>query len=83
MHSSLSSSKRLVRILRAIIFPMDSVLPAEVANLFHGGTVRRQLVRRDDIGLTVALQQLSEKIQCGLAVSALGNIAFQHLALMI
>ena len=83
MHSPLSSSKRLVRILRAIIFPMASVLPTEVASLFHGGTVRRQLVRRDDIGLTVALQQLSEEFQCGLAVSALGDIAIQHFALMI
>ena len=32
---------------------------------------------------TVALQQLPEEFQCGLAVSALGNIAFQHFALMI
>ena len=83
MHSPLSSSKRLVRILRTIVFPMASILPTEVANPFHGGTVRRQLVRRDDIGLTVAFQQLSKEFQCGLAVMALGNIAFQHLALMI
>jgi hypothetical protein len=82
-HSAFSSSKRQVGILSPIVRPAARFLPIRVANNFHCSAIGTSFVRHNYFWPAIALHCFSEKFQCCLAVSALGNITFQHLTFVI
>lgn len=82
-HGPFSSSKRQVRILCSIVQPTTGFLPSRSADLIECCAVGTQPVGHDHFGLSVLTHCFSEEFQRGFLVAALGNIAFQHLTLVI
>ena len=70
-------------ILSPVIQPTPGFLFVSIADDLHRGAVRPQLIGHDDMWWTKALHCFSEEFQCRFAVTALGDIAFKHLALVI
>ena len=82
-HGPLSSSKRQVRVLGAIVEPTEGFLSTGIANDLHGGAIGPQFVGHDNLRLAVTLHGIPEEFQRCFAIPALCDIAFQHLTFVI
>ena len=72
-----------MRILSSVVYPATCFLPVSISYDHHRCAVGTQFVRHNHFWPAVALHCFSEKFQCRFAVSALGNITFQHLTFVI
>lgn len=83
LYGSFSSSKRQVRILGPIVESAASVLFVGVADDLHRGTVGSKFVGHNDVRFAVPFHRFPEEFQCGLAIAALCNEAFENFPFMI
>ena len=82
-HRSLSSSKRQLAVLGPIVEPPPDFLGILVPDNLHCGPIGLQPVRYDHMRLPISLHRLAQKLQCSMAIPALGDIGFQHLTFVI
>ncbi len=83
LHRAFASSKRLVRVLDAVVEPPSRLLCFERAHFSERSSIRREAIGDHFVNFTVPLHQFPEEFQRRLLVSAFGNDCFQHFALMI
>jgi hypothetical protein len=80
LHGSFSSSKWLVRILRAIVEPTANFVTVGVSDLFHRCGIRAKPVGDGALGLAILLHDALQKLErCGL-VPLRRDHRFQDLA---
>ena len=82
-HRPLPPSKRLVRILRAIVEPATGFLPVEGAKLTQRRAIGTQSIRQELISRAVPLQCFLEEFQCRLLVPPFGDETLENLAFVI
>ena len=82
-HGPLSSSKRQVRVLGAIVEPTEGFLSTGIANDLHGGAIGPQFVGHDNLRLDVTPHGFPEEFQRCFAILALRHIAFQQFSFVI
>jgi len=82
-HGPLSSSKRKVGILGAVVPPATGLLTICLANHLHRSTVRSEIIRRYDFRVAVSFHQFPQEIQRCFAIATLGDMAFQYLTFVI
>ena len=83
LHGPFSSSKRLMRILRAIVEPTTDLVAVGVADLFHRRGIRAKAVGDDVPRSAVPLHDPLEKLQRRSLVSLRSDDRLQNLAFMI
>ncbi len=82
-HGPFPSSKRLVRILGAIVQPATDLARVDGAQYFERNAVGGQSIRDDRLGRAMPAKRIPQKLQRRLLVPALRHKAFEHLALVI
>src|SRR5208337_703620 len=83
LHRPFSSSKRLMRILRAIVEATTDLLAIGVADLFHRRRIRAKTVGDDLLRSAVCLHDPLEKLQRRSFVPLCSDHRFQDLAFVI
>jgi hypothetical protein len=83
VHRPLSASEWLVRIRDLVVQPSPGLLAIGGADLPEGGGVGVQAVGDDGTRATVPLERFLEEFQRRSRVPRLGDVGFQHLALVI
>src|SRR5665811_1942529 len=82
-HGPFSSSERQVRVLGAIVQPSSRDLLPGGTEVAERRPVRPEPIRHDNPGRAMPSQGFPQESQGGLAVAALRDEAFQHLALVV
>src|SRR5271165_6219339 len=83
LHGPFPSSKRLMRILRAIVEPTTDLLPVGIADLFHRRGIRAKTVGDDAPRSAIFLHDAPEKLQRRSLVPLHSDDRFQNFAFMI
>src|SRR5271165_1276135 len=83
LHGPFSSSKRLMRILRAIVEPTTDLLEIGVADLFHRRGIRAKPVGDHDPRLAIFLHDALEKLERRRLVPLRSDDRFQNFAFVI
>src|SRR5271165_3752745 len=83
LHGPFSSSKRLMRILGAIVEPTTDLLAIGVADLFHRRGIRAKPVGDDAQRAAIFLHDALEKLQRRGLVALRSDYRFQDLAFMV
>ena len=82
-HGPFTSSERLVTVFSAIIQPFSDGSRVSTHQFFEGCAVGCQAVSHDCLRRTVSSKRFPEEFQRGLAITGLGDEAFEHFAFMI
>src|SRR5208337_4775369 len=83
LHGALSSSKRLMRILRAIVDPATDLLAIGVADLFHRRGIGAKSVSDDLLRSAICLHDALEKLQSRSSLPLCSDHCLQDLAFVI
>ena len=82
-HGPFTSSERLVTVFGSVVEPLSNNSIVRPDQLLESRAVGRQAIGHNCLGRAMSAKRFSEEFQRGLAIPGLGDVAFQHLALMI